>query len=157
MGFSIGIGLTNDCNLNCAHCYRPTDQTYHLSLEEIKTIAVVGISSRENAPAHSVPKYLMEQGYTIIPVNPNYDQVLGVKAYPDLRALEDPPDVVLVFRRSDFVSEIVEEAIDIGAKVVWLQEGIINLTAAEVAREAGLDMVMDTCMRKAHQRFVSSE
>jgi signal transduction histidine kinase/predicted CoA-binding protein len=126
-------------------------------LDATKTIAVVGISQKENAPAYSVPKYLKVHGYTIIPVNPKYDQVLGEKAYPDLLSLETAPDVVLVFRRSEFVPEIVEQAIEIGAKVVWLQEGIINTVAAERARNAGLEIVMDTCMRKTHQRLAGSE
>ncbi len=123
-------------------------------LETTKTIAVVGISNRESAPAYTVPKFLQEHGYTIIPINPKYEQVLGEKAYPDLRSLSNPPDVVLVFRRSDFVPKIVEEAIEIGVKVVWLQEGIVNPAAAEVAKDVGLDIVMDTCMRKTHQRLI---
>jgi len=89
----------------------------------------------------------------IIPINPKYEQVLGEKAYPNLRDLDNQPDVVLVFRRSDYVPEIVEQAIDVGAKIVWLQEGITNPAAFETAKDAGLDMVMDTCMRKAYQRL----
>jgi predicted CoA-binding protein len=130
-----------------------TDEHLREILESTETIAVVGISERENVPANSVPRFLQEKGYTIIPINPKYEQVLGEKAYPDLRALENPPDVVLVFRRSDYVPEIVEGAIDAGAKVVWLQEGITNPAAFEIAKDAGLDMVMDTCMRKAYQRI----
>jgi signal transduction histidine kinase/predicted CoA-binding protein len=126
-------------------------------LETTKTIAVVGISQKESTPAYSVSKYLKAQGYTIIPVNPRYDQVLGEGAYPNLLSLEFPPDVVLVFRRSEFVPEIVEQAIEIGAKVVWLQEGIVNLVAADRAINAGLEVVMDTCMRKNHQRLLGSE
>jgi signal transduction histidine kinase/predicted CoA-binding protein len=130
-----------------------TDEHALKILNSIKTIAVVGISKRENVPANSVPKYLQEKGYTIIPINPKYEQVLGEKAYPDLLALENPPDMVLVFRRSDYVPEIVDQAIDVGAKIVWLQEGIANPEAFEMAKDAGLDMVMDTCMRKTHQRL----
>jgi len=126
-------------------------------LRGTKTIAVVGISQKENTPAFSVSKYLKGQGYTIIPVNPRYDQVLGEKSYPDLLSLEFSPDVVLVFRRSEFVTEIVEQAIEIGAKVIWMQEGIVNLVAAERAKHAGLEVVMDTCMRKTHQRLVVRE
>jgi predicted CoA-binding protein len=133
---------------------QPTDSHLREILESTKTIAVVGVSNRESVPAYTVPKYLMEKGYTIIPINPKYEQLLGEKAYPGLRSLGNPPDVVLVFRHSDFVPEIVEQAIEIGAKVVWLQEGIVNLEAAEAARYAGLDMVMNTCMRKAHQRLI---
>ena len=123
-------------------------------LESSKTIAVVGISSRESAPAHTVPAYLQRNGYRIIPVNPKYDQVLGERAYPDLLSLPDPVDVVLIFRRSDYVPEIVEQAIQIGAKAVWMQEEVTNLAAANAADHAGLDVVMDECMRKTHLRLV---
>jgi len=125
-------------------------------LENTKTIAVVGITNREGAPSFTVPRYMQANGYTIIPINPKYDQVLGEKSYPDLSSLKEPPDVVLVFRRSDFVREIVEQAIELGAKTVWLQEGIVNPVAAEVAKDAGLDIVMDTCMRKTYQRLIAS-
>ena len=131
-----------------------TDEHLQEILESTKTIAVVGISNPENVPAHTVPKFLQEKGFSIIPINPKYEQVLGEKAYPDLSSLENPPDVVLVFRRSDYVPEIVEQAIEANAKIIWLQEGITNPAAAEAAKDAGLDMVMDTCMRKAYQRLI---
>jgi signal transduction histidine kinase/predicted CoA-binding protein len=136
---------------------KPTDEYLLEILESTISIAVVGISNRENAPAYSVSKYLKEQGYTIIPINPKVEQVMGEAAYPDLKSLGNPPDLVLVFRPSDYVPEIVEQAIRCGAKFVWLQEGIVNPAAAEVARDAGLDIVMDTCMRKTHQRLIGSE
>ncbi len=136
----------------------PIHQISDEHLEEIlistKNIAVVGISDRESAAAHSVPAYLQAQGYRIYPVNPKYEQVLGEKAYPDMHSLEDSVDVVLVFRRSDFVPEIVQQAIQIGAKVVWMQLGIVNPDAAEIAKDAGLDVVMDACMRQTHQRLI---
>jgi len=119
-----------------------------------KTIAVVGISNQKSAPAWSVPAYLQKHGYHIYPVNPNFDKVLGESAYPDLHALDDQVDMVLIFRRSEFVPEIVQQAIEIGTKVVWMQEGIANLDAAEVALDAGLDVVMDTCMRQTHRRLI---
>lgn len=131
-----------------------TDARLREILESTKTIAVVGISNRENVPAHTVPKFLQEKGYSIIPINPKYEQVLGEKSYPDLSFLENPPDVVLVFRRSDYVPEVVAQAIEANAKIVWLQEGITNPAAAEAAKDAGLDIVMDTCMRKAYQRLI---
>jgi len=134
---------------------KATDEHLLEILKSTRTIAVVGISDRENTPANSVPTYLKEQGYTIIPINPKYEKVLGEISYPDLHSLEISPDVVLVFRRSDFVPEIVEQAIDKGVKIVWLQEGIVNPAAAEIAKDAGLDMVMDTCMRKTHQRLTN--
>jgi signal transduction histidine kinase/predicted CoA-binding protein len=131
-----------------------SDEQLHNILVSTKTIAVVGISNRESQPAYTVPAYLQNQGYTIYPVNPKYDQVLGEDAYPDLVSLTGPVDMVLVFRRSDFVPEIINQAIEIGAKVVWMQEGIMNPDAAEIAKDAGLDVVMDTCMHKTHQRLI---
>lgn len=123
-------------------------------LSSVKNLAVVGISSNKDQPNHSVPAYLQAKGYKIIPVNPNLDEVLGEKAYPDLSAIPESVDLVLVFRRSEFVPEIVDQAIGIGAKVVWMQEGIFNELAAAAAREAGLIVVMDTCMRATHKRLM---
>jgi uncharacterized protein len=97
---------------------------------------------------------LQQQGYHIVPVNPNLDEVLGEQAYPDLLALPKPVDLVLIFRRSEFVPDVVDQAIRKGAKVIWMQEGIINQAAAETARQAGLEVVMDTCMRATHKRLV---
>src|SRR3990172_5057999 len=116
-----------------------------------KTIAVVGLSDRPDRPAHSVPAYLQRQGYRIIPVNPNLRQALGEAAYPSLLEVPEPVDVVQIFRRSEDVPPGVEDAIRIGAKVVWMQSGIIPEQAAERARQAGAQLVMDTCMRTTHQ------
>ena len=126
-------------------------------LKSTKTIAVVGISSRENSPAHSVTKYLQEQGYKIFPINPKVDRVLGENALPDLASLKNPPDLVLIFRRSNFVPGIVDQAIEAKAKVVWMQEGIINFKAAKIAQAAGLKVVMDICMRKTHLRLMGGK
>ena len=131
-----------------------TDERLRDILKSTKTIAVVGISNREGVPANTVPRFLKERGYSILPINPKYERVLDQKTYPDLSHLESPPDVVLVFRRSDYVPEIVAQAIEAKAKIVWLQEGIINPAAAEMAKDAGLEMVMDTCMRKTYQRLL---
>jgi hypothetical protein len=125
-------------------------------LERTRTVAVVGLSSRPERPAHSVPAYLQRQGYRIIPVNPTLEQALGEVAYPDLLAVPEPVDVVQIFRRSEDVPPVVEQAIQIGAKAVWMQEGIINEEAADRARRAGLAVVMDVCMRVAHQRLFGS-
>ncbi|UCH59786.1 MAG: CoA-binding protein [Anaerolineales bacterium] len=135
---------------------KPKDEMLRNILDQNKHIAVVGISNRTEVPAHSVPAYLQQVGYRIYPVNPNLTEVLGEKAYPDLLALPDPVDVVLIFRRSEAVPPIVEQAIKIGAKVVWMQEGIVNEAAAETAREAGLEVVMDTCMRATHKRLMAN-
>jgi len=98
--------------------------------------------------------YLKEQGYTIIPVNPTAPEILGEKVYPNLSAIPDQVDVVQVFRKPEDVPPVVDEAIKIGAKVVWMQEGIVNEEAAQKARDAGLQVVMDACMRATHRRLI---
>jgi predicted CoA-binding protein len=122
-------------------------------LEESKTVAVVGLSPREERDSHRVAKYLQGQGYRIIPVNPNAEEILGERSYPDLTSVPEPIDIVDVFRRSEVVPEIVEEAIKVGAKTVWMQMGVIHEEAAAGAREAGLQVVMDRCMMVEHRRY----
>jgi predicted CoA-binding protein len=121
-------------------------------LEESKTVAVVGLSPNEERDSHRVARYLQSQGYRIIPVNPKADEILGERSYPDLASIPEPIDVVDVFRRSEVVPGIVEEAIKVGAKAVWMQEGVIHEEAAARAREAGLQVVMDRCMMVEHRR-----
>lgn len=121
-----------------------------------KTIAVVGLSDKPDRPSHTVPAYLQEQGYRIIPVNPMIEAVLGEKAYPSLRDIPEPVEVVDIFRRAEDVLPIVEDAIAIGAKVVWMQAGIVNEEAAALAKEAGLTVVMDTCIGATHQALVAA-
>lgn len=130
------------------------DQNLKKILETAKTIAVVGISPKKEQPNYSVPEYLQSKGYRIIPVNPGLDELLGEKAYGDLVSVQEPIDVVLIFRRSEFVPEIVDQAIAMDAKVIWMQEGIINEHAATKARDAGLEVIMDTCMRATHRRLI---
>lgn len=132
----------------------PSDEELLNILKTAKTIAVVGISAQEQQPNHTVPAYLQEHGYKIIPVNPNLQEVLGEKSYPDLAAIPEPVDLVLIFRRSEVVPEVVEQAIEKGARVVWMQEGIVNEAAAQRALEAGLEVVMNTCMRATHKRLM---
>ena len=122
-------------------------------LRAYRTVAVVGLSSNEEKPSHGVARYLQEHGYRIIPVNPTESEVLGEKSYPDLRSVPEPVEIVEVFRRPEDVPPIVEEAIAIGAKAVWMQEGTANVEAARRAREAGLAVVMDRCMRTEHRRM----
>lgn len=117
------------------------------------TIAVVGLSNKRYRPSHGVAEYLQRAGFRIIPVNPQENEVLGEKAYPDLEAVPEPVDIVDIFRRPEFVPEIVEAAIRKGAKAVWMQEGVIHEDAARRAREAGLDVVMDRCILKEHRRL----
>lgn len=117
---------------------------------ELKTIAVVGISDNPEKPSNFVAKFLEEHGYKIIPVNPNLTEWEGKKCYPDLLSIPEKVDVVDIFRRPEAIPPIVDEAIAIKAKVVWMQEGIVNEEAAAKAREAGLEVVMDRCMKKEY-------
>jgi predicted CoA-binding protein len=121
-------------------------------LTETRTIAVVGLSSRSQRAGYYVPAYLQEQGYRIIPVNPYLDRALGEKAYPNLETVPEPVDLVLLFRRSEYVPPLVEEAIEIGAQAIWMQLGIRHEEAAAKAEQAGLDVVMDACMLVEHRR-----
>ena len=123
-------------------------------LKTAKRVAVVGSTEQKKQPGHYVPAYLQKHGYQVIPVNPKYDQLLGEKAYPDLLSVPDPVDVVQIFRRSEEVTPHVAEAIKIGAKAVWMQLGIVNEEAASLAREAGLEVVMDACMMETYQRLI---
>jgi len=125
-------------------------------LAETKTIAVVGLSSRRNRAGYYVPAYLQDNGYGIIPVNPYLESALGETAYPDLTSVPVPVDLVLIFRRSDQVMKPVKLAIEIGAKAVWMQLGIINQEAARLAMEAGLEVVMNACMMVEHRHWRSS-
>ncbi len=112
-------------------------------LKDVNTIAVVGQSSRPHRAGYYVPQYLQAHGYRIIPVNPNLRESLGEKAYPDLLSIPEPVDLVLIFRRPEYIPEVVDQAIQIGARAVWMQLGIINQQAAQKAQEAGLEVVMD--------------
>src|SRR6185312_13689009 len=120
-------------------------------LQAARTIAVVGLSSKRYRPSYGVTEYMQRAGYHIIPVNPEETEVLGEKSYPDLDSVPEAIDIVDVFRRSEFVPEIVEAAIRVGAKVVWMQEDVVHEAAARRAEEAGLDVVMDRCILKEHR------
>jgi predicted CoA-binding protein len=135
----------------------PSDDELKNILESVKTLAVVGMSAHEDQPNYTVPAYLKAHGYQIIPVNPNLKEVNGQKAYPDLEAVPEQVDLVLVFRRSEAVPEVVEQAIQKGARVVWMQEGIVNEAAAQRAIDAGLEVVMNTCMRATHKRLIGEQ
>ena len=116
---------------------------------------MVGLSDKPDRPSYRVAEYLQQSGYKIIPVNPRISEVLGEKAYPDLESIPVDVDVVDVFRRSEEVLPIVKSAIAIGAKAVWLQEGIYNEEAAKLAEEAGIDFIMGLCMLQEHSRHGS--
>ncbi len=126
-------------------------------LRDAHTIAVVGLSSNPNRPSYEVAEYLQRQGYRILPVNPTIEEVLGERSYPTLESVPEPIDVVDVFRRPEDVPEVVEQAIRVGAPVLWLQEGVVNEEAAARAREAGLEVVMDRCMLKEHSRLLGQK
>ena len=122
-------------------------------LRQSRTIAVVGLSSKRFRPSYGVAEYMQRSGYRIVPVNPEESEVLGEKSYPDLDSVPEAIDIVDIFRRSEFVPEIVEAAIRKGAKAIWMQEGVIHEEAARRAAEAGLDVVMDRCILKEHRRL----
>ncbi len=121
-------------------------------LKASRVVAVVGLSSRPDRPSYSVAQYLQSSGYRIIPVNPAETEVLGERAYATLEEVPDKIDIVDIFRRPEFANEIVQSAIRVGAKAVWMQEGVVNEFAAESARKTGLVVVMDRCMHKEHAR-----
>ncbi len=119
-----------------------------------KTVASVGLSSNPAKESFGIVQYLKDQGYRIIPVNPGATEIMGEKAYPDLSSIQESVDVVQVFRKSEDVPPVVDEAIKIRAKVVWMQEGIVNEEAAQKASDAGLQVVMDACMRATHRHLI---
>ena len=121
-------------------------------LRNSRTIAVVGLSNRRQRPSYGVAQYMQAAGYRILPVNPNETEVLGERCYARLEDVPQPVEIVNVFRRSEHVPEIVESAIGIRARAVWMQEGVIHPQAAERARQAGLIVVMDTCILKEHAK-----
>ncbi len=123
-------------------------ETIKRILDECRTIAVVGLSSNPMRPSNGVASFMQKKGYKVIPVNPNESMVLGEKAFMNLSAVEEKIDLVDIFRRSEEAGTVVDEAIKIGAKAVWLQEGIIDEVAAERAAKAGLLVVMDRCWLK---------
>jgi predicted CoA-binding protein len=138
----------------------PTDSTdiptLWRILHDCRRIAVIGISAEWHRPSFFVGKYLIEHGYTMIPVNPKYVDVLGRRCFPDLQsAARDagPIDLVDCFRRADDIGPIADDAISIGAKCLWMQLGVVNETAAAKARAAGLDVVMDRCVKIEHGRL----
>jgi predicted CoA-binding protein len=122
-------------------------------LHSSRTIAVVGLSSKRFRPSHGVAEYMQHSGYRIIPVNPLETRVLGEPCYPDLDSVPGPIDIVDIFRRSEFVPDIVEAAIRKGAKAIWMQEGVVHEAARRRAEQAGLMVIMDRCILKDHRRL----
>ncbi|SEP17021.1 CoA-binding protein [Aquisalimonas asiatica] len=122
-------------------------------LADYRNVAVVGLSANWYRPSYFAAKYLLDHGYNVIPVNPAYPEVLGCTSYPDLRSIPGPVDVVDIFRRPEEVPALVDDAIAVGAKVIWMQIGVVHEAAAARAREAGLEVVMDRCMKIEYGRL----
>ena len=131
----------------------PDVQTLRRIYKENHTIAVVGLSGDWFRPSYFAAKYMMDHGYRVIPVNPKYGEILGQKCYRSLREIPDKVDIVDCFRRSEDIPPLVEDAIAIGARVLWLQIGVINEEAAKRARAAGMDVVMDRCVKIEYARL----
>ncbi|MGD9506369.1 MAG: CoA-binding protein [Syntrophobacteraceae bacterium] len=131
-----------------------SDQEVKAILERAKTIAVVGISHKEERDSYKVAKYLKDNGYAMIPVNPKYKEVMGEKCYPDLKSVPVHIDIVDIFRNIEAIPAIVDEAIAVGASCVWMQIGLAHEEAAEKARRAGLSVVMDKCAKVEHAQLI---
>ena len=121
-------------------------------LQTYRTIVVVGASSIEEKPSHWVSEYMQSQGYRIIPVNPEEQDVLGEPCYPDLKSVPEPVEFVNVFRRPEYCADVVRDAIAVGAKAVWLQQGIVSEEARRLAEDAGLTFVQNRCVLQEHRR-----
>ncbi len=137
-----------------AHMTIQDDNELRGILNTARTVACVGVSSNPTKPSYGIFQYLAEVGYRMIPVNPTTPEIFGRPSYPDLRSIPEKIDVVQIFRKPEDVPPVVEQAILIGAKVIWMQEGIVNEPAARLAEKAGLKVVMDRCMMKTHQRLL---
>ncbi len=131
-----------------------SDREIEKLLRDAKTIAVVGLSSNKFRPSYGVSQYMQSAGYRIIPVNPREAQVLGEKAYARLEDVPEKIDIVDVFRRSEFVPDIVDSAIRVGARAIWMQDGVYDEAAARRARDAGLFVIMDDCILRQHRRLM---
>jgi len=122
-------------------------------LTDYKRVAMVGLSADWSRPSNFAAKYLLDHGFEVIPVNPKYPEILGQKCYADLRDIPTPVDIVDLFQRVDRIPQFVDQAIEVGAKVVWMQLGIVHEEAAQKARDAGLEVVMDRCMKIEYARL----
>ena len=120
---------------------------------QMKTIAVVGMSPKPERPSHYVAMYMKEQGYNIIPINPGHNEIAGMKSFPSLLDIPQTIDVVDVFRRSEYVLPIAKSAVTVGAKALWLQDGVINEDGAKLAEKAGLLVVMNDCILRQHRQM----
>jgi predicted CoA-binding protein len=130
--------------------YNPPSEEIKAILKKYKTVAVVGLSPKPQRDSHKVAKHLQENHYRIVPVNPGQKEILGEKCYPNLKAIPFPVDLVDIFRRPEAIPAVVDDAIEIGAKVVWMQLGLAHNHAADKARKAGLQVVMNKCIKIEH-------
>ena len=137
--------------------YAPEDRELRSILGEARTVAVVGLSSSPERYSYEVAGYLQSKGYRIIPVNPNETEVLGEKAYPSLLDVPERIDAVNVFRRADETPEVARQAVKVGAKVLWLQNDIVNDEARRIAEEGGLEVIMGLCIMSTHRRLAQSK
>ena len=133
--------------------YESDIRTLRRILTQYKRVAMVGLSDNWYRPSNFAAKYLLEHGFEVIPVNPKYDEILGQKCYPDLKSIPTPVDIVDLFQRAERVPPFVDEAIEIGASVIWMQLAVVNEAAADTAIEAGLEVVMDRCMKIEYARL----
>jgi predicted CoA-binding protein len=135
-------------------CPKPTAEQVRRMLSQCRTIAVVGLSPNPSRDSHRVAAYLLAQGFKVIPVNPKEETILGQKCYPSLTAIGQPLDMVNVFRASEHAPAVASEAAALGAKCLWLQEGVLSPEAEAIAQQAGLDYVQDSCLMVEHRRHV---
>ncbi|MEZ4861617.1 MAG: CoA-binding protein [Caldilineaceae bacterium] len=159
----MGSGTSLVCDIRMNSVLTPEQQAQYQNpatirriLADTKTIAMVGLSKDPQRPSYFVASYLKYEGYRVIPVNPTADEILGERAYPDLLSVAEPVDLVDIFRPAPACDEIVEQAIAIGAKAVWMQLRIVNLNAAKRAEAAGLDVIIDRCVKMEHGRYNGS-
>ena len=156
-GSSLAVDVSMNTVLNEVERSKYQDPgTIRKILSTTKTIAIVGLSPKSERPSYFVGTYLKSEGYRVIPVNPRATEILGEKSYPDLLSIPEPVDMVDVFRKPEDCLEVAKQAIQIGAKTLWMQLRVVNIEAAELAAAAGLNVVMDKCVKIEHGRYSGS-
>lgn len=154
----LGTSLSCDISMNTRLSEEERElyqqpETIRRILNTAKNVAIVGLSDKPQRASNFVGSYLISEGYHVIPVNPMVEEIFGRKSYPDLKSIPEPIDLVDIFRRPQDCEEIVKEAIEVGAKAVWMQLSIVNREAAKMALDAGLDVIMDRCIKMEHGRY----
>ncbi len=130
------------------------DEKKIMEILKMKTIAVIGVSPKPDRPSNYVPKYMQEKGYKVVPIRPGLKEILGERCYRSLDEVREPIELVNVFRRSEFCPQIAKQAVNIGAKAIWLQEGVISQEAKEIAEKHNLLVIMDLCLKKAYEKYI---